>query len=362
MHLRYFTLPAALLLALGLAHTTPALADKGMLRISTSPGEAQIFINGKRKGSSPAEAGQTFAIKLNEGDYSIEALIPSAGPKEQYGKKSIFVADDSLQTVSIELKERASANFRTKLKAKYGGRAIEPPMVAIPAGSFTMGSPSSESERSSDEGPQRSVTVAAFEMAKHEVTFDEWDACVADGGCEEWPDDRGWGRGKRPVINVSWDDAQQYLTWINKKTGKTYRLPSEAEWEYAARAGTTTRFNTGDCITTDQANFDGNNPAQGCRKGEYRQQTLPVGSLATNAWGLYDMHGNVWEWTQDCWKDTYSGAPSDGLARSDGDCSRRAQRGGSWYSYGWSARSADRNGYTRDARHNSLGFRLSRSR
>jgi formylglycine-generating enzyme required for sulfatase activity len=342
---------------------SPAFAgEKGMLRIVTEPGDAQIFINGKRKGNSPAEAGQSYAIKLDEGEYSIQALKSDGGPKEQYGQKTVFVAEDSLQTITLALKERPSASFRENLKRKYGGRAIEPHMVALPAGSFTMGSPSSEPQRGSDEGPQHSVTIAAFDMAKHELTFDEWDACVADGGCDHWPEDEGWGRGKRPVIRVSWDDAQQYLAWLNKKTGKRYRLPSEAEWEYAARAGTSTRFSTGDCITTAQANFDGNKPAQGCPKGGYRKQTLPVGSFSANAWGLHDLHGNVWEWTQDCWIDSYSGTPDDGSARTDGDCSRRALRGGSWFYSGGRLRSAYRYFDSRDYRNFDLGFRLSRSR
>lgn len=339
----------------------PALAGKGTLRIATDPGDAQIFINGKRIGNSPVQTGQTLSIRLNGGEYSVEARVPSDGPEEKYGKKSVFVAEDSLRTLAIELKERASPNFRANLKAKYGGRAIEPLLVAIPAGSFRMGCVEGK-DCGGDEQPVRDVNVPAFEMAKHEVSFDEWDACVADGGCNHWPDDEGWGRGTRPVINVSWDDAQAYIAWLNKKTGQQYRLPSEAEWEYAARAGSTTRFNTGDCITSDQANFNGSKPEDGCPMGEYRRQTLPVGSFAANAWGLYDMHGNVWEWVQDCWMDNYTGAPCDGSARADGDCSRRGARGGSWYIHGYWLRSADRSSSPHDARYYVTGFRLSKSR
>ena len=359
-HYKLFAFLVAAMLASVLP--TGAHADKGMLRIVTEPGDAQIFINGKRKGNSPAEAGQSFAIKLDEGEYRIQAVKSDGGPKEHYGQKDAFVANDSLQTLTIQLRERPSASFRANLKRKYGGRAIEPQMVALPASSFTMGSPSSEPQRGFSEGPQHTVNVPAFEMSKHELTFDEWDACVADGGCDHWPGDAGWGRGKRPVINVSFDDIQQYLTWINKKTGKRYRLPSEAEWEYAARAGTSTRFSTGDCITTDQANFQGNYPASGCPKGEYRRQTVPVGSFSANPWGLHDMHGNVGEWTHDCWNNSYSGAPGDGSARSDGDCSGRVQRGGSWGSPGLWVRSASRFNYSRDYRNDDIGFRLSRSR
>ena len=179
----------------------------------------------------------------------------------------------------------------------------------IPAGSFTQGSPASEPQSASNERPQRTVNVQAFAMGQTAVTFAEWDACVADGGCMHSPGDAGWGRGNRPVINVSWNDAQEYVTWLSNKTGHDYRLPSESEWEYATRAGTMGRFNTGDCITTDQANFDGNVPAVGCPMGIVRNQTLPVAGFAPNAFGLYDTHGNVWQWAEDCWNENYLSAP-----------------------------------------------------
>jgi len=179
-----------------------------------------------------------------------------------------------------------------------------PEMVVIPAGTFIMGSPKSEAQRNSDEGPQHPVSVPAFALAATEVTFAQWDACVLASGCSHWPDDRGWGRGNRPVINVSWEDSREYLRWLNQTTGAEYRLPSEAEWEYAARATTLTRFHTGGCITTGQANFFGANPARGCPEGEFRGKTTEVGSFALNAFGLFDMHGNVWEWVADCWNNS----------------------------------------------------------
>lgn len=334
--------------------------NSGMLRISTEPGNAQIFVNGNRKGNSSLDRDQVFTIKLGQGNYVIEALIPSQGPEEQYAKREdVFIADGTMQSLSLDLKSRPSE----ELRKKYNGRAIEPEMVAIPAGSFTMGSPDNEPQRSSDESPQRQAQIAAFEIGKYEVTFSEWDACVADGGCQHWPEDEGWGRGNRPVINVSFDDiTNEYIPWLNRKTGKQYRLPSEAEWEYAARAGTTTRFNTGDCITTAQANFDGSEPAEGCPKGEYRGQTLPVGSFHSNTFGLYDMHGNVLEWVQDCSNEGYHSAPSTGAARTDGDCDSRVFRGGSWSNHGGLVRVAFRNYISHDFRYNPLGFRLSRSR
>jgi hypothetical protein len=173
-----------------------------------------------------------------------------------------------------------------------------PIMVAIPPGKFLMGSPATEAGRFDHEGPQREVTIAkAFAVGKFEVTFDDWEACVAGGGCQTntSPGDRGWGKGARPVINVSWNDAQDFVRWLSAKTGQTYRLFSEAEWEYAARAGTTTPFSFGATISTAQANYDGNHTYGGGVKGEYREKTAPVGSFPANAFGLHDMHGNVWE-------------------------------------------------------------------
>lgn len=328
-----------------------------MLRIATKPGDAQIFINGQRKGNSPSEEGQNFAIKLKSGEYSVEAIKPGDGPTEHYGQKSIFVSDDTLQTITLELKERSSASFRNQLKQKFGGRAPQIATVTIPAGSIDMGDTWND-----DAQPIHKINVAAFDMGKTEVTFDQWDACVANGGCDHYPKDEGWGRGNRPVINVSWDDVQQYIKWFNKVSGQTWRLPSEAEWEYAARAGTTTPFSTGECLSTAQANYDGRNPRNGCQTGEYRKRTMPVGSFAVNQFGLYDMHGNVWEWIQDCWNKSYSSAPSDGSAWVSGDCSQRVLRGGSWYSNAVGARSAARYRNDTGYRGDDRGFRLSRSR
>ena len=163
-----------------------------------------------------------------------------------------------------------------------------PTMVEIPAGSFQMGHPKEEEPWLTIESPQHEVTIPApFAVGKFEVTFDEWDACVSGGGCNGRPsegngyrpDDEGWGRGRSPVINVSWNDATSYVTWLSSKTGESYRLLSEAEWEYAARAGTTTPFYFGETITTDQANYDGNETYADGPKGEYREQTMPVGSF-----------------------------------------------------------------------------------
>ncbi|MDE0331907.1 MAG: SUMF1/EgtB/PvdO family nonheme iron enzyme [Nitrospinae bacterium] len=231
-----------------------------------------------------------------------------------------------------------------------------PEMVPVPAGSFMMGSPSGEKGRDDDEGPRRRVTISKpFAVGRYEVTFAEWDACAAvDGsGCHR-PGDEGWGRGRRPVINVSWDDAQAYVKWLSKKTGERYRLLTEAEWEYAARAGATTRYSWGDDIGHNRAN------CEGCGS-RWDRQTAPVGSFRVNPFGLHDAHGNVWEWVADCWNKNYEGAPSDGRAWTSGDCGSRVLRGGSWSSKPRNLRFAVRGRFiTISSRHNN-GFRVTRT-
>jgi formylglycine-generating enzyme required for sulfatase activity len=241
-----------------------------------------------------------------------------------------------------------------------------PEMVTVPAGEFLMGSPDSEVGRNKDEGPQHKVTIAQpFAAGKYEVTFAEWDACVAGGGCTHKPGDEGWGRGRRPVINVSWQDAKQYVAWLSSKTGKEYRLLSEAEWEYAARGVTKasdpyTPFSTGATIDFTRANYDANFVYGPGRQGTYRQKTLDVGSLPRNAFGLHDMHGNVWEWVQDCYKPTYEGAPVDGSPVTASDCNLHILRGGAWNYYPRLLRSAYRYATSPDVRINNIGFRVAR--
>jgi formylglycine-generating enzyme required for sulfatase activity/cyclophilin family peptidyl-prolyl cis-trans isomerase len=238
-----------------------------------------------------------------------------------------------------------------------------PEVVATPAGSFIMGSPDGESDRAADEGPQHAVNFAKpFTVGRFAVTFDEWDACVADAGCGGYrPSDQGWGRGRRPVINVSWDDAMAYVAWLSRKTGKTYRLLSEAEREYVTRAGSTSPFWWGDAISTDQANYDGRFAFRDGMKGERRLQTMPVDSFSANPWGFYQVHGNVWEWVEDCYHNNYLGAPHDGSAWIGAGCfSSQVIRGGYWDAYPRNLRSGQRNAMT-SARNNQIGFRVARA-
>ena len=237
-----------------------------------------------------------------------------------------------------------------------------PEMVAIAAGSFLMGSPNTETGRSEWEGPQHRVTIArAFAAGKFEVTFEEWDACVRESGCKHQPDDEGWGRGRRPVINVDWSDAKQYTVWLSKKSGKAYRLLTEAEWEYVARAGTTTAFSFGNSISPQQANFNSTVSYAGSSTAVSAGKTQPVGSYPANAFGLHDVHGNAWEWTEDCWRGNYGDAKIDGTAMFTGDLCIRVMRGGSWLGGPQNLRSANRNSNHWSNRLNSLGLRVART-
>jgi formylglycine-generating enzyme required for sulfatase activity len=230
-----------------------------------------------------------------------------------------------------------------------------PEMVVVPAGSFTMGSPATEKDRDpTHEGPQHEVTITKpFAVSKFLVTFADWDACVSLRGCPQ-VNDNGFGRGTRPVINVSWHDAQQYAAWFSMMTDRPYRLLTEAEWEYAARAGTTTAYFWGDEIGKGNANC-GN-----CGSEWDNRQTSPVDSFKPNAFGLHDMAGNVWQWVQDCWHDDYNGAPTDGSAWTSDDCNVRGIRGGSWFWKQEDPRSATRQRNATGARNYHFGIRLGR--
>ena len=243
-----------------------------------------------------------------------------------------------------------------KLGASFKDCAKCPKMVVIPGGTFLMGSNAGKPR----EKPAHRVVVRRFALGRYEVTFAEWDYCVTAGGCSNRlrgsiKNDEGWGRGNRPVIYVSWKDAKQYVAWLSRKTGKRFRLPSEAEWEYAARAGTRTKYWWGNAVGIGKANCNG------CGSRWDKQKTAPVGSFRPNHFGLYDVHGNVWEWVEDCYNKSYAGAPSNGRPwTSSGDCSKRVLRGGSWSFNPRHLRSALRFWIGTEFRSISLGFRVAR--
>jgi formylglycine-generating enzyme required for sulfatase activity/uncharacterized caspase-like protein len=257
-----------------------------------------------------------------------------------------------------------------------------PEMVIAPSGGFTMGSPKDEPTHDYDEAPRRRVSIAKpFAVGRFPVTRGEWARFVdstgykTDGGCRTWTGG-AWEENQsaswrspgfvqddtHPAVCLNWEDANAYAGWLSKRTGKSYRLLSEAEYEYVARAGTTAPFWWGASIAPDEANYDGNNMyAGGGSKGEYRAKTVPVKSFKPNPWGLYQVHGNAWSWVKDCWRDTYEGAPADGSAWTGGDCRNRILRGGSWINTPRNLRSANRFWSLSGHRNNDIGFRLAKT-
>jgi formylglycine-generating enzyme required for sulfatase activity len=299
-----------------------------------------------------------------EADYARARLAPlkkqQADIVAQAAEAAKNKAEAERQRLAMLQEQEATAKKRAEGRdGSTAGRILRdcpqcPEMVVVPEGCYIMGS-----HENNDEKPVHQVTIAKpFAVSKFAVTFADWDACVAAGGCKHKPEDQGWGRKTRPVINVSWNDAtKEYLPWLSRKTGKTYRLLTEAEWEYAARAGTTTAYAWGDEVGRANAN------CIGCdRQWGMSWHTEPVGSFRPNAFGLYDMHGNVWQWVEDCYHDTYQGAPTDGAAWvTCTDAGRRVARGGSWHDNAQLLRSAARSGWEADNRIYLMGFRLARS-
>jgi len=227
-----------------------------------------------------------------------------------------------------------------------------PEMVVVPKGTYVMGDKKSRDKR---EKPAHLVFFSKpFAIAKLEAQFSEWQACIDEKGCTRVPDDHGWGRDGMPVVNVDFEDVQQYVAWLSKKTGAVYRLPSEAEWEYVARGGTTTQYWWGDKVGKNLVN------CRKCGSPWSGKGSAPSGSFKPNPFGTYDMNGNVWEWTADCWNPTHEGASSKGTARLTGDCKNRLIKGGSWYYFSKLSRPAYR--YRNDARVFSynIGFRVLR--
>lgn len=293
---------------------------------------------------------------LIEGDFYFRTGAVAIEPAQPKGEPAV------IQAAAMTTPPVAPAPVAPGAGTAFRDCTECPEMLMMPVGSFVMGSPFNESRREADEGPQRTVKIAQrFALGRYEVTVDEFAAFVretsyaAAGGCYVWNGSQwlqkastdwknpGYAQtGASPVTCVNWRDAKAYAGWLAKKTGKSYRLPSEAEWEYAARAGTATPFNTGAFIQPAQANYNSTVSYAGSETLLSRAGPVAVGSYPPNAFRVHDMHGNVWEWTEDCYNARYDGAPADGTAWLFGDCRRRALRGGAWSSPPWEVRSAAR--------------------
>ncbi len=302
---------------------------------------------------SDCEQGEFYDVTLNFVEQStLKVTVPKtiSGDIKKLtcgSKRIVWDIGSDVSTLSGRFYPELEV-MKAKKSFIYKRNSVEIEFVDIPAGTLTMGSPSSEVVRESSE-KQHQVTLSAFKMSKNEITFAQYDAfCYATGRSK--PSDQGWGRGNRPVINVSWEDAKAFADWMG------CRLPTEAEWEYACRAGTTTPFNTGSNLTTNQANYDGNYSYNGNPKGLYLSKTQPVGSYPSNAWGLNDMHGNVWEWCSDWYGDYGIGSQTNPTGPSSG--SFRVDRGGSWNDIAQYCRSSLRYGRSPTYSNSSLGFRL----
>jgi len=274
-----------------------------------------------------------------------DAETIAAGPPSQ----TLLATTDS-ELKNLRLARPLSRNEAIALRPMDDFKECElcPEMIVVPAGQFLMGARDGEPGSTPDERPRHRVNFSnPFSVGRFPVTFSEWDACVAARGCSYRPTDHSWGRGRQPVINILWDDAKEYVAWLSRTTGKTYRLLSEAEREYVTRAGTTTAYWWGESFVPPQANCSPGNPElSSTRIGGLqlaaRARTLPVQSFAPNPWGLYQVHGNVYDWVEDCWNDNYDGAPSDGSAWTSGNCNGHVLRGGAFSRNVQAARSAAR--------------------
>ena len=340
------------------------------------------------KSSGSKEYLEAYLRQYSKGKYAALARLELKKLEEQDKARKPKEENEQKQTLEEQRRTQEQAEQRNnavleQMALKKAVQTIKdcadcPELVVLPAGSFTMGSSAQEQaqaqakgaskEGTDRESPQRRVRVASFALGKTEVTRGQYAAFVqgsgyaGGGGCWVLEEDKwkqaegadwrkpGYRQSERdPVACVNWDDAQAYVKWLSKKTGQSYQLPSEAQWEYACRVGGGQRYCGSD--VADEVAVHG-------RKGG--DKTQPVGTKKPNVWGLYDMSGNVVEWTQDCWNESYAGAPTDGAARLGGNCGRRVMRGGSWYGIAIDARSALRSGYVTTSRNSDGGFRLAR--
>ena len=325
------------------------------IKDARAPQTFEEFLNKFPESSRQKEAKS----RLDELKQSVVASLAPDQPLSDAANQHYRVKDGDIGLKVLSDSDEAAL----KQKAEFRECDKCPVMTVVPAGSFLMGSDDNGPKRASAKSSRHKVTFAhPFAVGRFAVTFDEWDACVADGGCKGYkPWDNGWGRGNRPVINVSWSDANSYTVWLSERTGKSYRLLSEAEREYVTRAGSQSPYWWGASVSRRQANYDDKASEDKASKGSPGQRTMPVDSFQPNPWGLYQVHGNIWEWVEDCVNEGYAGAPTDGTAWDSGHCERRVLRGGSWVSTASSVESGSRYGVQAEGRVSNVGFRVART-
>ncbi len=358
--------PKVCLDATGCGETTLALPPEGVLSDQAALTETRAilkqlgFISETSRGSGDdalEDAVKRFQAKAGltaDGQVTPSLLAVLRATKTQIGALPVMPKPGtSAPIISGPLEHEVGSTFRDCESC--------PDMVVAPAGRFLMGAAKADKGHQPAEEPQHEVTVAApLAIAKFEITFDEWETCALEGGCANYrPQDGGWGRGRRPVIYVSHDDAKSYVDWLRQKSSKAYRLLSESEWEFAARGGTSTSFAGGETLQPTQANFDASSQTSSRKPGTYQGMSVEVGSFPPNPYGLHDMEGNVFEWVEDCSNQTHAGAPADASPRG-GDCQRRMAKGGAWYYEAEFARPSARMSFPKGSRLNVIGFRVAR--
>jgi serine/threonine-protein kinase len=317
-------------------------------------GKADQLILKKLKQLYQQRDEQMWLAGQNEKTLEAYQRYQKAFPQGEHAMQAVrLIKQLTLEKKHYEKKAQQAKIAHEKLMIERTTNALLNNMVTLPAAQFIMGCAVNNGCKTK-EMPQHKVTLATFSIMATEVTFAQWDACVTSGACSTQPNDESWGRANRPVIGISYRDIiNEFIPWLNEATGNNFSLPSEAQWEYAAKASSLTTYAWGnelDCLQARYSQFSG-------LCGNERK-TATVKSFQPNAFGLYDMHGNVWEWTQDCWNDSYHGSPTDGSAWHTGDCSAGVLRGGSWLNEANLLRATFRTGYSRSASANVNGFRL----
>lgn len=314
--------------------------------------------SGRQTGENPEQG----SLAASEADAAAEDQDALPDPMAAGGAQtqSPEVGNDPLKNLLVSMPELKDQAQPMEYPGDFFTECVAcPEMRGLEGGAFTMGSAPAEGDRP-QERPQLSIRIDyQFAIGTREVTNEQWNACVADGGCAGYVPPRSRGRnGDLPVVGVSFEDAKAYTVWLSGKTGQSYRLPSEAEWEFAARANGAGAFSFGNGVSPADANYDARYPYRG-PKGKPVGQPTAATTYPPNLFGLFDMPGNVWEWTSDCWRAGHAGAPTDGAARG-GDCGRRVLKGGAYNTGGWRLRSAHRIGKTQTARETDIGFRVAR--